>query len=412
MSGRMTGTAVRSTTALPRSTSEARGSSPARVVRDRALDLREARRVFFDRDVVPSGLVDDRVIASWQRCRATRLDPADRPEPDALRRDELDALREQHGALLRAAGPVVRTVAAHIDGEPNLVMLADASGFILLVEGNREFAVQARRRDVRPGLLLKESARGTNAPGTCLHESRPQIVHGAEHYLSMYGAFTCSAAPIHGPQGDVIGAINITGDARVLQPYPLALPCMAASLIEQQLFRQTYPMHVLLRFHTRPEYIGALDEGLAVLSEDGGIVAVNRAGLRVLRLENERVQGRAFESLFDAKFAELCGLVRRAVQPVIRLHLQSGCCLYARLEGGDRVLLAPAGAGENEPRESAAPSLRQIETDAVGRAIEAEKGNLSAAARRLGIARTTLYRKLKQRGPAGCRVSQQRGRAD
>jgi transcriptional regulator of acetoin/glycerol metabolism len=45
-----------------------------------------------------------------------------------------------------------------------------------------------------------------------------------------------------------------------------------------------------------------------------------------------------------------------------------------------------------------APSLKDIETGAVQAALDAAGGNLSAAARRLGIARTTLYRKLKGRG--------------
>jgi transcriptional regulator of acetoin/glycerol metabolism len=38
----------------------------------------------------------------------------------------------------------------------------------------------------------------------------------------------------------------------------------------------------------------------------------------------------------------------------------------------------------------------------VRHAIDAEKGNLSAAARRLGVARSTLYRKLKKRGAGTC----------
>jgi transcriptional regulator of acetoin/glycerol metabolism len=383
------------------------GAAP-RIVRDPALAVREARRMFFERDLVPEGLVSDKVLASWRRCRAAGLDPGERPDPDTLPRDELDTLRERHAVLLRAATPVVQEVAAHVDGEPNLVLLTDAAGFILMVAGNREFAVRARRRDVRPGLLLRESARGTNAPGACLHDARPLVVHGAEHYLSMYSLFTCSAAPICGPQGEVIGAIDLTGDARALQPYPLAIPCMAATLIEQQLFRLSYPMHALLRFHSRPEYIGALGEGLAALGDDGSVIAMNRAGLRLLGLERGAVIGHAFDATFDARFPDLCGLLRRAVQPVIRLHLRSGRRIYARIEGGDSAAFVPREpSARAAPAGDSAPALRQVEDDAVRRAVAAENGNLSAAARRLGIARTTLYRKLRraQPAPAGCSVS-------
>jgi len=38
--------------------------------------------------------------------------------------------------------------------------------------------------------------------------------------------------------------------------------------------------------------------------------------------------------------------------------------------------------------------LEEIERDMIQRTLEAESGNISAAARRLGISRNTLYRKL------------------
>lgn len=372
------------------------GTVTPRIVRDLALAVSDARRMFFDRGVVPTGLVSDTVLASWQRCRASRLDPGERPDPDILRRDVLDTLLDQRRTLVCAAIPVVQAIAAQTDGDPNIVLLTDPAGYVLAVAGNREFAVQARRREVRVGILLSETVRGTNAPGACLHDGKPVIVHGGEHYLAMYAGFACSAAPIHGPQGDIVGAIDITGDARVLQPYPLAFPRMAAELIEQQLFRRTYPLHLLLRFHSRPEYIGALDEGLAVLAEDGSLVAVNRSGLRLLRLRDEQIRGCAFDAVFDARFREICELVRRAVQPVLRLHLQNGSCIYARVEGGDPTPVVASGA-RAPPREAAQPvSLQQIEADAIRRTIDEEDGNISAAAKRLGVARTTIYRKLKR----------------
>lgn len=391
-----------------RVTGSAARASASTVVRDPAVSVREARRVFFERDRVPSGLVSDTVLASWQRCRAAGLDPGERPEPDTLKRDDMDVLRERNMTLLRAATPVAQTVAAHVDGEPNLVLLTDAEGFILSVEGNREFAIGARRRGIRPGLLLKESARGTSAPGTCVHEPKPLVVHGDEHYLAMYSIFTCSAAPIFGPWGETAGVIDITGDARALRPYPIALPRLAASLIEQRLFRLSFPLHVVLHFHARPEYVGAVGEGLAALADDGSVLAMNKSGLRLLGLQQGNVRGRPFDAIFDARFAELCGLMRRAVQPLLRLHLQGGARIYARLEGGDLAGLGlepgtcMPGAGDR------VASLRQIEEDAVRSAVAAEKGNISAAARRLGVARTTLYRKLERLDPGDVAIRDKR----
>jgi transcriptional regulator of acetoin/glycerol metabolism len=46
------------------------------------------------------------------------------------------------------------------------------------------------------------------------------------------------------------------------------------------------------------------------------------------------------------------------------------------------------------PAAAAAGRLEEIERDMIQRTLEAENGNISAAARRLGISRNTLYRKL------------------
>ena len=48
--------------------------------------------------------------------------------------------------------------------------------------------------------------------------------------------------------------------------------------------------------------------------------------------------------------------------------------------------------------DAAPDKLRELSLLAIRRAIEAAGGNLSEAARRLGISRNTLYRKLKQIG--------------
>lgn len=384
------------------------GRALPRVVRDPGLAVREARRIFFERGDVPEGLLRDEVLASWRRCRASGLDPAGHPDLDGIRRDVLDTAFEREAVLLRAARPVVEAMAAQVEGEPNVVILTDAGGLILMVAGNAEFAAVARRREARVGTILSEKVRGTNAPGACLLGGEPLIVNGPEHYLARDAFFACSAAPIHGPDGGLVGSIDVTGDARAVQPFPVAFPRMAAELIEHQLFRQAYPLHTLLRFHSRPEYVGALGEGLAVLAIDGSLVAVNRAGLRLLGRHDVGLRVRAFDAVFDARYSEVCGLVRRAVQPVIRLHLRNGTRIYARLEGREMESVTVSCAAKDGPTPlPEAASLRQIEGDAVRRALDAERGNVSAAARRLGIARTTLYRKLKQRGAA----AQQAGRA-
>ena len=65
----------------------------------------------------------------------------------------------------------------------------------------------------------------------------------------------------------------------------------------------------------------------------------------------------------------------------------------ASVEGG-KVLQFPGGGG-SDPRRSVS-TINQLESVAIESAIAAFKGNLTEAAKALGIGRATLYRKVKQ----------------
>jgi len=56
------------------------------------------------------------------------------------------------------------------------------------------------------------------------------------------------------------------------------------------------------------------------------------------------------------------------------------------------------GTGPSAAYVAATDSLEKIELHAIQETIRHNHGNISAAARQLGVSRTTLYRKLKQTG--------------
>jgi transcriptional regulator of acetoin/glycerol metabolism len=51
---------------------------------------------------------------------------------------------------------------------------------------------------------------------------------------------------------------------------------------------------------------------------------------------------------------------------------------------------------DERPMQIATGSLDDLEATAIQRAVEFHRGNISAAARELGISRNTLYRKLQR----------------
>ena len=48
-----------------------------------------------------------------------------------------------------------------------------------------------------------------------------------------------------------------------------------------------------------------------------------------------------------------------------------------------------------QPMQCSTPTLRDTETDLIRHAVDAARGNVAEAARRLGISRATVYRRMK-----------------
>jgi transcriptional regulator of acetoin/glycerol metabolism len=59
----------------------------------------------------------------------------------------------------------------------------------------------------------------------------------------------------------------------------LALVNMSAQTIENRIFINCYKNEFVVRFHSRPEFVGTLGEGQVAISQDGQVIAANRSAL-------------------------------------------------------------------------------------------------------------------------------------
>lgn len=266
--------------------------------------IRNAREHFLGNGEVPEGILPDPIQRSWKRCVNTGL--AIDLKSDIERADNglVSQLREQNASLLAQAQPEMENLYAHIMNTQSMVILSDSGGTILHAMGNPDFMGKAQRVALQPGVSWREEQTGTNAIGTALVEKSPVFVGGAEHYFERNTFLNCSAAPILDPAGNVIGVLDISGDYRQPQEHTMALVRMSAQMIENRLFNVNFTSDITLHFHVRPEFIGTLWEGIAVFSQAGKLLAINRSGAFQLGLKKQQL-GTQFEQLFGTSFARL-----------------------------------------------------------------------------------------------------------
>ena len=82
-------------------------------------------------------------------------------------------------------------------------------------------------------------------------------------------------------------------------------------------------------------------------------------------------------------------------------HAVERAVLLSRLEtveAADLALAPPAGAPGRRPGEAQPASLEELERDAIRQALARHDGNVSLAARALGLSRSALYRRLQRHG--------------
>jgi transcriptional regulator of acetoin/glycerol metabolism len=291
-----------------------------------------------------------RLAASWQRSWLKHgLDPSAAP---AGRAPDMDRLRDQRQALdrvLAIAAPRLDDLYAMIGHCGCGILLTDAEGLVLDARAGAADAEVFRAWGLAPGVDWSEAVQGTNGIGTCLAERRALTIHRDQHYLAQNIGMSCIDAPVFGPDGGLIAALDVSsaradqteGFNRLIE----GMVARVAQAIEADLFRQSFPRaRIVLAAGADPA-----SAALLAVDQDDVVIGATREARRRHGLEP-------------------AGQIRP--RPVADLLGRDGT--PGGLEGAERA--------------------------AVIRALTRAGGNVSEAARALGLGRATLYRRMKRLG--------------
>jgi transcriptional regulator of acetoin/glycerol metabolism len=279
---------------------------------DSSLVTSHASRIIH---VVESGLqpagIEPLVTRSWHRClREYGIEPSTPRQNTILNPQSVKELQERLGELLPVARAEMESLYEQIAGSGFAVILADTQGAVLSTITDPTLTREFRHAGLSLGALWDERHEGTNGIGTCLAEAGPVTVHREEHFRGYNLSLSCSAAPILDPHGGVLGVLDAStansSDSRLIQRHTMALVNMSAHLISRWNFLSEYGQAWILRFHSRPEFVGLLHEALMAIDENGNILAVNESALVQLGCSNRRsLVGESVGRFFQFNFAAL-----------------------------------------------------------------------------------------------------------
>ena len=286
------------------------------------------------------------IVASWRRCLLNyKLDPDGGDAP--YREDEaLDASLVGNADLIAIARPCLDQLFALLANTDCAVLLADRAGLLIEIRTTRAMDAWGRSPKDWLGTCYLEEKLGTNGIGTCLAEERGVIIRGPEHFLARYTNRVNISSPLFGPEGELIGCLNVnqsteSHDARLDGFLSTSLSNFARR-IETELFARAHPATRLVLASPH----GARLDALLAVDSDNRVIGATRGARRLLDL-------------------------------------------------GDRVIGRTWNMNEFFPVPADGDGLADVERRAIIRAMARCGGNHSAAAKAIGISRSTLYRKLK-----------------
>ncbi len=295
--------------------------------------LQQARQLFFAQGTPPEGLLDPLIIRSWERCRRFGLgENSTSPGLQPMDRVALKTEQERNRYLLQQSRPIMEHVFEQIRDSGSMVILADANGLLLETVGDADFVGRADRVALSAGASWDENLRGTNAIGTALSEEMPVAVLGSEHFLEYNGFLTCCASPIFGPDGRLIGVLDISGDYRSHQRHTLGLARLSSAIVEKRLFEAAHGRDILVCFHSRADYLGSPKEGMAAVSPDGQVLAINRNGTELLGIRPVDAVRRDFSMVFESNLSTLVDRLRHHPQASGEIHV-NGKAIHVQLRG-------------------------------------------------------------------------------
>ncbi len=288
------------------------------------------------------------LVASWRRSsRLHHLDPGGHATPMRLTEAELQQARERIAPLLSAAQGAMERLYQAVGAAGCCVLLADREGVPVDRRGTVADDATFQSWGLWTGALWSEEHEGTNGIGTCLVEQRPLTIDRDQHFFARNTLLSCTAVPIYDHEAALAGVLDVSScraDRTDAFASLIALAAgEAARRIEADLFRKVFA-------HARIVLTQAADGSC------GGLVAVDADDLVIGATRSARL------ALGIAPGG--------ALPPVPAADLLGGDAARDHLAGGQRAVLQ--------------------------RALLRAGGNVSAAAKALGVSRATLHRKLKR----------------
>ncbi|MEK5067115.1 EAL domain-containing protein [Sporosarcina sp. FSL K6-1508] len=231
------------------------------------------------------------ITTSKRMCQESGMDPEEVSKPKKfLNEAEFEVKRKSYSEILSVVRFFSNKLLNSLKGTPILVVVSDANGFLLDIDGDETIKSIIEQFGIRLGGQFTQEDTGTNVISLSLQQKHPISLVGEQHYHSFLHNIACYGSAFHYTDED-----NLLGSVSIMMPIPFQNPLFLSMLtqaidsIERELLlrKQNKKLNIMNQI-----MLSRTRNGIVITDENGITTEFNDFAQKISNNSRESVVGR------------------------------------------------------------------------------------------------------------------------
>ena len=231
------------------------------------------------------------ITESKRMCIEAGMDPNEVSRPkNFLNEVEFDKKRKSYNEILSVVSFFSNKLLDSLKGNPILVVVSDATGYLLEIEGDETIKSTIEQFGIKSGSLFIQEDTGTNVISLSLQHKHPISLIGEQHYHTFLHGIACYGTAFHyTDDNNLLGSVCIMMPIQFQNPLFLTMLTQAVDSIERELLlrKQNKKLNIMNQI-----MLSRTSNGIVITDENGVTTEFNSFAQKISNLSRESVVGR------------------------------------------------------------------------------------------------------------------------
>ncbi|QFF98057.1 EAL domain-containing protein [Psychrobacillus glaciei] len=231
------------------------------------------------------------IIESKRLCIEAGMDPNEVSKPkNHLNEVEFDKKRKSYSEILSVVSFFSNKLLDSLKGTPILVVVSDATGYLLEIEGDETIKSTIEQFGIIRGSQFTQVDTGTNVISLALQQKHPISIIGDQHFHTFLHTIACYGTAFHyTDENNLLGSVCIMMPIQFQNALFLTMLTQAVDSIERELLliKQNKKLNIMNQI-----MLSRTRNGIVITDEKGITTEFNRFAQKISNNSRDSVVGR------------------------------------------------------------------------------------------------------------------------